>query len=85
MYQVYASIRGTDYRLVKPKSAPLPSWAYPDAWRLLTERSDVGERVRKHCEKYGFYVSAELFPHEHGPAARLMTPLAEALRTAPRS
>ena len=84
MFQVYASIRRPEYRLVKRTSAPLPSWADPDAWRLLTERDDVSAQIREHCDRYGFYVSAKLFPLEPASTARLMAALAAAVRTAQR-
>ncbi len=85
MYRVYASVRRPDYRLVTRKSAPLPSWARTEAWRLLAERQDVGGRIREHCDRYGFYVSAEICALGPGRAVRLVTQLAEAARTVLRS
>ncbi len=64
MYEFYVSVQSPDYRLVKRKSAPLPSRARPDAWQLLTECSDVSDLIREHCERHSFYISAEPFPLE---------------------
>lgn len=85
MYEVYASVRRPDYRLVRKKSAPLPAWVRMEAWRLLAEHRDVGGRIREHCDRYGFYVSAEIAALEPGRAVWLVAQLVEAARIALRS